>query len=1232
MTFAKSKIAASLVACVVAALMLAPPAQAAERHTIASGHTDAFFVDTDSGTPRVSVKTGVDNTSYDPNDVSFVIGGNTYGRYEPFAPYLEHGNVGYYTASEEGDYFEPGWSAPAFRKNGFSSIRIDFTKVEGPGKIAILGNRLVDTAPFAQFLIPSDRIDEISVLSEKMRDKHTLNGFATSGIPNGTYYVDAGVSLPIFGHTHAHWFFSEAGEYRLSAKAVGVTSDGRSVESTPFITVFSVEKSELSEPPVISGNDEADAEAEPENEEDTTLPDNTAGESSDPTQPGADKETPPQGHDTADTGDAHSGENNTGYSPISDPVTFSSGHMDAFYIGSRQGKASLFLKEDVTSSTATARIPSSVTLVFVKDRYEKTGNFNGSIQEIAGYHSNASNRNMTIFSPGWSIDDYESNGFSKAAVHFSSVKGPGRIVLTGTPTLSGTLPSVLTNKSPYLTDGAILPVTGHTHGYWLFTKPGTYTLNAKSVLTKADGSGQVESPEQTYTFVVEPNPADPSVKESAPSGPNTPGHSGTPGKPNTPGTGTPGTPTPDSPGSDPSADPEDNEEKEPSLEVTTSGDALTPGGLLNVLVKSFAPNTRIDLALTALSSPYTRTEIATGQVIGADGTAQLSMRIPATLSSGMYSLSAGIHGEDPLAFAVINLAGASSPIAPPPSQPDFGPSPEKIGALTDKVELSRGHLDLFTAIAQEGALYLVVKDDSTGASVLRDPGAVTLKIGQNAFTSIEDGISPKLPKKGYFLDAGGLNQQEMLFPGWDTNGVRPHFTSVDFEILTVTTPRDAKAYMFNTKPFGGIEPAFTNGKLEIVNGAIIRQKNPAHVHTNWLFSEPGVYTMKVRAKAKAQDGKGEVVSKIATYTWKVGDVSEEPGSTDTPASPDTPGSTQTPGSSDSTDTTTPSGPSTPGDPRKPSQSGGASEQKKSAPSTPGASNGSHSLSSNGVIAGSSSSSGSGSRRSAQGGATATCFPKTQGGSGEDTLVPLIKDDRTSPGNWVDPRSLAFSIGDAGKATVPMDIGAISKGSSVWMISMSQVAGVPWIGVNTQHPSLAEKSEGTTTFALTSFSGPGKLEVFEFGRGLSPTVGNIWFSGDGNSASGSMTVAANTHVHPNWVFTEAGHYELGITMTTTAKDGSDFSGSTVLSIDVGSNDGVNDGHFDLGPSIGPAGSQTVWVDADGKPCVPSAADLAAAGLARTGASGLEHMQALVLSLLFFGGVLVVARARSRARTI
>lgn len=452
----------------------------------------------------------------------------------------------------------------------------------------------------------------------------------------------------------------------------------------------------------------------------------------------------------------------------------------------------------------------------------------------------------------------------------------------------------------------------------------------------------------------------------------------------------------------------------------------------------------------------------------------------------------------------------------------------------------------------------------------------------DAHTPLPESLTHIPQKEGYLLDDNGMNQQKILFPGWDTNSVRPDFGATDITISRIEGPGDV--YMFNTAPTGGIVPAFTSGKYRVEANSTIRQENPAHAHTNWFFTKPGVYTMTVHATSTPTAGGAATKSNTATYTWLVGNDTKI---TDK-KQPEPPAQNEMPGNGGSEP---PASHETPGN--------GGSE--------PPAQNETHG-------------------HSAASTPVAKCFPKKVGGKGEDTLIPQIKDDRKAPASWVDPKALSFAIGNAGKTTAPSAIGSIPANAPVWMISATQVKGVPWVGANTMSPSLLEKTTGPTTFALTSFSGPGTMEVFTNGQ-FGTLVGKKWFTGQGTSASGSVTLDPNSHVHPNWVFSKPGTYKVGITMTTTAKDGKKLTGTTVLTFNVDSTKGANDGHFDLGPTIGAAGSKTVWLDANGNPCTPTDVDLAAAGLAKTGIESLAAMG--IVATLFTGlGLMAVMTRRTR----
>ncbi|WP_308663134.1 choice-of-anchor M domain-containing protein [uncultured Actinobaculum sp.] len=115
------------------------------------------------------------------------------------------------------------------------------------------------------------------------------------------------------------------------------------------------------------------------------------------------------------------------------------------------------------------------------------------------------------------------------------------------------------------------------------------------------------------------------------------------------------------------------------------------------------------------------------------------------------------------------------------------------------------------------------------------------------------------------------------------------------------------------------------------------------------------------------------------------------------------------------------------------------------------------------------------------------------------LVPLIKDDRKSPSQWVPANSLTFGVGAAAKAKAPAGLEFIApEGTEIYTISSTQVPGVPWLGMNTMHPDFLANTSGELTWTLNSISGPGSLGVFTSGN-LGQVVGERWFGGVAGSA-------------------------------------------------------------------------------------------------------------------------------------
>ena len=178
----------------------------------------------------------------------------------------------------------------------------------------------------------------------------------------------------------------------------------------------------------------------------------------------------------------------------------------------------------------------------------------------------------------------------------------------------------------------------------------------------------------------------------------------------------------------------------------------------------------------------------------------------------------------------------------------------------------------------------------------------------------------------------------------------------------------------------------------------------------------------------------------------------------------------------------------------------------------------------------------------------------------------VKDDRSQPASWVDPATLTFSLGDKATLKAPDALNFVATpGQDVWMISSTQSAGVPWLGMNSQAEEIVSKTSGEVTFTLVSAEGPGKVSVFTSG-GLGGGVGEHLLQEEGSS----YTLPANTHAHQNWVFTAPGTYKLTISAQVTPKQGEQISGEEGASSD-GAAASSGAGSSEGGSASGAAGS-------------------------------------------------------------
>ena len=568
--------------------------------------------------------------------------------------------------------------------------------------------------------------------------------------------------------------------------------------------------------------------------------------------------------------------------------------------------------------------------------------------------------------------------------------------------------------------------------------------------------------------------------------------------------------------------------------------------------------------------------------------------------------------------------------------------------------LDRGHADIFDLTSDaSGALTLRIKEDATGSGVMREPEQTLLAVNKSTLTQIPASVSQVTgaPAAAYLLGQSGDNQATVLWPGWDTLGVAAGgYDAARFHI-SYTGPADGRIYAFTSSLTEGTKAVTNDGSFDLAPGGDdIDQPYAAHKHVNWLFTRAGRYTLTVQASAwtRGNTGAANALSSVHTYTIDVADEASclaESGaapSTDqaqpAPAPGVGPGSVSSTNNQAAQDQGEGGATGTPSAPAPAPSSGTTGTTGTTTGANPAPSSGTHTTS--GTTGGercvatritreateaeaatlASNSAPANTARTtltvsvgdgASGNATDGHFdlgPAIENG----TLVARVKDDRSQPAQWVDPSSLTFALGDAARITAPADLGFVATpGSSVWLIPSTQIAGVPWLGLNSQREEIVTGTTGPVQFTLDAVEGPGRVAVFNAGA-LGSGVGEHVFDGPGTG----YTLGANTHAHQNWVFTAPGTYTLTITMRVTpngeALAGSGFgSGGDLTATGA------------TGPNGRPMVSQVVGRTASGKEC-----DLS---LATTGADTIP-LTVVSLTWALTGAACVWVGAIGRRRNL
>ena len=196
---------------------------------------------------------------------------------------------------------------------------------------------------------------------------------------------------------------------------------------------------------------------------------------------------------------------------------------------------------------------------------------------------------------------------------------------------------------------------------------------------------------------------------------------------------------------------------------------------------------------------------------------------------------------------------------------------------SEKYLLDRGHVDI-KAQPAEGGFSTVLRDDTAQVdkkSVDRKLDDVVLGVHDNALTRRNEKLAGKefdfLGKPGErFYHLPQTQNQHIIWPGYNTQDLDYSATkdnAVNLNLKPTSTPDGAEWGAFIDASHGKGFSVLANSAAEDYT---IETNFPAHTHTHWAFSKPGVYTFEATYTATGKDGK-ELKSEPQTLTFAVGD-------------------------------------------------------------------------------------------------------------------------------------------------------------------------------------------------------------------------------------------------------------------------------------------------------------------------------------------------------------------------
>ena len=182
-----------------------------------------------------------------------------------------------------------------------------------------------------------------------------------------------------------------------------------------------------------------------------------------------------------------------------------------------------------------------------------------------------------------------------------------------------------------------------------------------------------------------------------------------------------------------------------------------------------------------------------------------------------------------------------------------------------RVVLSNGHVDVGSAVVDNGKLRFLVKDDTGSRLAWRDPDDVTIRVVGAAATRLPSGMGfvGREGKRVWMIPQ--VQRRGVIWAGWNTEEVSPSEVrgGVNWILRRVTGP--GRVVVFQTGSFGEHDVIFnTDRRMPQAYGI----RPGVHAHANWAFTAKGVYRMSFAMLARTEAGKR--IGDRGVLTIKVG--------------------------------------------------------------------------------------------------------------------------------------------------------------------------------------------------------------------------------------------------------------------------------------------------------------------------------------------------------------------------